>query len=251
MEHLLSNFTALANEHSLEYWMCAGTLLGAVRDGGFIPWDDDVDLCAHSRMLDRLVNESAVQLSCARSGIVIGFSDDIYRVSFAKSDQGVYLDIFEMEVHYFARARSQYFNFLLLCARSVSRALVPVYLGSCSRSVLTQLSHSLALFPLFLAQTHTYTRTRTHTHTDTHQLEKPCCLSFTQVCTFFCTWFFFYVCVRFLVTHSTYLRTWSNQPHSFQQHGTSCQPTTAWQSTPFSAEVWRHGGHKSVLPLVL
>jgi len=187
MEHLLSNFTALANEHSLEYWMCAGTLLGAVRDGGFIPWDDDVDLCAHSRMLDRLVNESAVQLSCARSGIVIGFSDDIYRVSFAKSDQGVYMDIFEMEVHCLARARSQYFSLLLLRARSVSRALVPVYLGSCSRSVLTQLSHSLALFPLFLAQTHTYTRTRTHTHTDTHQLEKPCCLSFTQVCTFFCT----------------------------------------------------------------
>ena len=41
---LLRVFDALCREHGLIYFIDGGTCLGAVRHGGFIPWDDDVDV---------------------------------------------------------------------------------------------------------------------------------------------------------------------------------------------------------------
>lgn len=35
----------ICRRHGLRYWIDSGTLLGAMRHGGFIPWDDDADVC--------------------------------------------------------------------------------------------------------------------------------------------------------------------------------------------------------------
>ncbi len=37
-------FQKLCAEHGLRYWVGGGTLIGALRHGGFIPWDDDIDV---------------------------------------------------------------------------------------------------------------------------------------------------------------------------------------------------------------
>lgn len=42
---LMRIFDSVCRKNGLTYWLDAGTLLGAVRHGGFIPWDDDVDVC--------------------------------------------------------------------------------------------------------------------------------------------------------------------------------------------------------------
>ena len=41
---IVKEVVALCDRHELKYWMLGGTMLGAIRHRGFIPWDDDIDI---------------------------------------------------------------------------------------------------------------------------------------------------------------------------------------------------------------
>ncbi|KAK3715039.1 hypothetical protein QZH41_002682 [Actinostola sp. cb2023] len=44
LTRMLKIFDIIARKHNIEYWITSGTLLGAARHQGFIPWDEDADI---------------------------------------------------------------------------------------------------------------------------------------------------------------------------------------------------------------
>lgn len=53
---IMYNFDKICIENNVEYFACAGTILGAVRHNKIIPWDDDLDVIVNITERDKLTN---------------------------------------------------------------------------------------------------------------------------------------------------------------------------------------------------
>ena len=60
--HVLREVTCVLEELKIPYFMQGGTMLGAIRHDGFIPWDDDVDLGIPRADYDRMLKEVSTRL---------------------------------------------------------------------------------------------------------------------------------------------------------------------------------------------
>lgn len=57
-ESVLFKTVDILNKNNIKYWVSDGTLLGIIRDGGLIPWDDDIDIAIwkHENNKNDIVN---------------------------------------------------------------------------------------------------------------------------------------------------------------------------------------------------
>lgn len=112
---LLEKFKSICRKYNLSYCASSGTLLGAVRHKGFIPWDDDIDLflpwkdykcflevapneCDYPSFFQSFLTEKDGEASASRlrRSDTTGFTKWEHENVGPDYDKGIFIDIFPL-----------------------------------------------------------------------------------------------------------------------------------------------------------
>ena len=129
---IMHEIDRLCKAYNIEYFLIDGTLLGAVRNQGFIPWDDDIDIgmtvdnykkfriiasenLGKDFYFQALEDESDYSVPCAKvrirhTNVVEKFSENV------DIDNGIWVDIFCFDLVPSRIAYSKIYNVLLRVA---------------------------------------------------------------------------------------------------------------------------------------
>lgn len=76
---LLNEFQKVCKKYNLKYYAIAGTLLGAIRHHGMIPWDDDIDIAMLREDYDKLVSAASKEFSAPYDFMFSGKIEHFFR----------------------------------------------------------------------------------------------------------------------------------------------------------------------------
>lgn len=141
---LLLEFDRICRKHHIMYSLTGGTLLGAVRNGGFIPWDDDSDVSMMRSEYEKFVAVCEQELDTEKF-----YFQDIdrtpgYRWGYAKLrrkdtiflrenqehmpyEQGIFMDIFPRDSVPDGVVSGEIHKFLCFCVRKTLWSAVGRY----------------------------------------------------------------------------------------------------------------------------
>lgn len=113
-KEILDEIVRVCKNNGIGYFLAYGTLLGAVRHRGFIPWDDDLDICMMREDYEKFIRIASSEL--AESYYCVNpFNTENYGVLFAKVMKkgtvyveenapdclkgGIFVDVFPLDVY--------------------------------------------------------------------------------------------------------------------------------------------------------
>ncbi|HBF73936.1 MAG TPA: LicD family protein [Lactobacillus sp.] len=136
----LAKIISLCDQLSLNYFLIGGSLLGAIRHQGFIPWDDDMDIGMTRADYEKFAKYAPEKLGHDHYFLQTAYSDDSYGFSYMKlldrftyieekgnvnnARKGVFIDIFPFDriPDEPSQRRSQFARFKLLDSRIILKA---------------------------------------------------------------------------------------------------------------------------------
>lgn len=111
---ILKDIHEFCEEHNIYYTLCGGSLIGAIRHNGFIPWDDDIDIALprpdYERFIKTYKSKNGFQLFSREieggDGVYIAFSRvcemnktfvDASLNPWSKYETGIWIDIMPLD----------------------------------------------------------------------------------------------------------------------------------------------------------